>query len=306
MAPESTNKNKDYNMEDFIELSAYEVKDLSCPRCGERAETINHLFRECPITVEVWSTLLLQNVLIDVNRDFEQWLTRVFEQLIPHNCRIFSCALWAIWEDRNLRIHNKKFSIGKKIGNFIINYIAELDGLENRKLVKIKEKMNWRRPSREFVKINFDRAFDGQNNFSASGIVARNDEGLIILSCSETHKEFASAFATEAIAFRKAVQMGMENTCPIVIIEGDSLAIIKKCNNKDQDKSMIGAYISDIQQMVNRSKHFVFKHIPRNANALAHKIAIEILKRKVEDYLEKKVLEYAKNQKLLEWVHEPD
>ncbi|KAA3481459.1 reverse transcriptase [Gossypium australe] len=143
------------------------VTDTSCPRCGKRAEAIDHLFRECLVTVEVWSTLLLQNVLIACNRDFEQWLTWVFEQLNTHECRIFSCALWAIWGDRNSRIHNKK--------------------------------------------------------------------------------EVTSAFAAEALACRRAVRIGMENTWPEVIVEGDSYAVIKKCNSKEQDKSMIGAYISDIQ-----------------------------------------------------------
>ncbi|KAA3453822.1 Ribonuclease H-like superfamily protein [Gossypium australe] len=142
----------------------------SCPRCGERAETINHLFRECPVTVEVWTMLSLQNILIAANMDFVQWLTWVFEQLTP-----------------------------------------QLDGLENRKLVNTRENRSWSCLPREFIKINFDGAYDGKNNFSASGIVVRNEEGLVILSCSETHQGVASAFAAEAVVCRKAVRVGFEN-----------------------------------------------------------------------------------------------
>ncbi|KAG8488697.1 hypothetical protein CXB51_016664 [Gossypium anomalum] len=171
----------------------------------------------------------------------------------------------------------------------------QLDGLENRKLVNTKENRSWRRPPREFIKINFDGAYDGKNNISASGIVVRNEEGLVILSCLETHQGVAFAFAAEAVACQKAVQIGVENKWPEVIIEGDSLAIIKKCNSKCQDKSIIGAYISNIQQMTNRSKNFLFKHIPRPANVLAHKIATETLKRREEAYLERRVPEYAEN-----------
>ncbi|KAA3467670.1 reverse transcriptase [Gossypium australe] len=78
------------------------VKDASCPRCGERAETIDHLFRECPITVEVWLELLLQDVLIEGDKNFEQWLFWIFELLNTQKCRIFSCALWAIWGGQKL------------------------------------------------------------------------------------------------------------------------------------------------------------------------------------------------------------
>ncbi|MFQ6668328.1 hypothetical protein Gotur_034012, partial [Gossypium turneri] len=52
--------------------------NTSCPRCGERAETMDHLFRECPVTVEVWTTLSLQNIIMNQRMDFVQWLTWVF------------------------------------------------------------------------------------------------------------------------------------------------------------------------------------------------------------------------------------
>ncbi|KAH1122211.1 hypothetical protein J1N35_005371 [Gossypium stocksii] len=64
----------------------------------------------------------------------------------------------------------------------------------------------WSYPPREFVKINFDGAYDATHQKSALGVVVRNEEGLVILSCSEIHHGVSSAFAAEAIACRKAVQ----------------------------------------------------------------------------------------------------
>ncbi|KAK5811149.1 hypothetical protein PVK06_026471 [Gossypium arboreum] len=51
--------------------------NTSCPRCGERAETMDHLFRECPVTVETWKSLSLRHIVMIKNMDFEQWLTWV-------------------------------------------------------------------------------------------------------------------------------------------------------------------------------------------------------------------------------------
>lgn len=113
--------------------------NTSCPQCGERAETMDHLFRECPVTVEVWTTLSLQNIIMNQSMDFVQWLTLVFEQLTPCQGRLFCCALWDIWGDRNRRIHEEKVSNGKEITNFISNYITELIGFEKRKSVIITE-----------------------------------------------------------------------------------------------------------------------------------------------------------------------
>ncbi|KAG8490621.1 hypothetical protein CXB51_013849 [Gossypium anomalum] len=170
-----------------------------------RAETSDHLFRECPVLVKFWTTLSFSNTLIDTTMDFTQWLTWVFDQCPPHHCRIFCCALWAIWGDRNARIHEKKISIGQEIARFVNNYITELNGIKKRNSSKPQELREWSHPPDSIVKINFDGAYDGCHYKSASGIVVRNAEGIIHLSCSETQKEVASTFATEALACRKAV-----------------------------------------------------------------------------------------------------
>ncbi|KAK5774920.1 hypothetical protein PVK06_042782 [Gossypium arboreum] len=137
-------------------------------------------------------------------------------------------------------------------------------------------------------------------------IVVRNAEGKIILSCSEIYNGITSIFAAEGIAYWKAVQIGAENGWQSIIFEGDSLAIIKKCNTKGQDRSLVGAYIYDIQQKINGYNNIRFKHTLRSAKTLAHILATETLKRQNEIYLEMKVLEYTKKQKRFDWMCEPD
>ncbi|MBA0755689.1 hypothetical protein Gogos_020735, partial [Gossypium gossypioides] len=139
------------------------------------------------------------------------WITWVLEQLNPCQSCLFCCALWAIWGDRNRRIHEGKVSNGKKIANFTSNYITELTGFEKRKSAKIIKNKRWRHPHREFIKINFDGAYNESQNCSASGIVARDAEGRVLLSYLEIHSEITSAFAAEAIACWKAVQIGVDN-----------------------------------------------------------------------------------------------
>ncbi|MBA0562368.1 hypothetical protein Golob_007418, partial [Gossypium lobatum] len=63
-----------------------------------------------------------------------------------------------------------------------------------------------------------------------------------------------------------------------VIIEGDSLSIIKKCKTKNPDKSLVSAYIHDIHQLLLYFKECKFEHIPRSTNSLAHILAIEAIK----------------------------
>ncbi|MBA0877288.1 hypothetical protein Goshw_000593 [Gossypium schwendimanii] len=79
-----------------------------------------------------------------------------------------------------------------------------------------------------YLGINFDGAYNESQNHSASGIVAKDAEGKVLLSCLEIHNDITFAFAAEAIACWKAVQIGVEKEWLSIIFEGDSLAIIKK------------------------------------------------------------------------------
>ncbi|KAK5777284.1 hypothetical protein PVK06_045251 [Gossypium arboreum] len=89
--------------------------------------------------------------------------------------------------------------------------------------VRGNEQRRWNYPPSEFVKINFDGANDATHQQSALGIVARNEEGVVLLSCSEIHHGVTFAFAAEAIACQKAVQTGVEQEWPKIIIEVETL-----------------------------------------------------------------------------------
>ncbi|KAH1108545.1 hypothetical protein J1N35_012313 [Gossypium stocksii] len=149
--------------------------------------------------------------------------------------------------DRNARIHDKIRKTGQQIVKFVLSYIKELDGVEMRTSKKNEPVSEWRYPPKQAVKINFDGAFDEELAHSASGVVARNSEGYVLLSCSEIHQHVYSSFAAEALACRKATQIGVDMGWHEIIIEGNSLSIIKKSKAGKQDKSQIGAYIHDIK-----------------------------------------------------------
>ncbi|MBA0628537.1 hypothetical protein Godav_023254 [Gossypium davidsonii] len=82
-----------------------------------------------------------------------------------------------------------------------------------------------------------------------------------------------------------------------IIIEGDALSIIKKCKMNSYDRSMIGALIYDIHQIMTKSSNISFEYIPREGNSLAHSLADETSKRKDEIYLIGGVPEYAEHLK---------
>ncbi|MFQ6667849.1 hypothetical protein Gotur_033734 [Gossypium turneri] len=243
------------------------LNNISCSWCGRAAETTNHIFRECPGVISIWKELSFSEIL-----------------QVPHT---------------------EFFQSGKEIAKFIKSYIFELNGIEEKTPKVLAGIRKWKYPPDQFVKINFDAAFDGNLNQSAARIVARDSEGNVLLSLTDVHNQVASAFAVEAIACRTATQIGIDNG-QISSSKETHYRLLKKCKIKSQDRSMIGAYIYDIHQLLAKSNNISFEYIPREGNSLALSLAVETLKRKDEIYLIGRVPEYAENLKEKEKASELD
>ncbi|KAH1097779.1 hypothetical protein J1N35_014700 [Gossypium stocksii] len=84
---------------------------------------------------------------------------------------------------------------------------------------------------------------------------------------------------TEAYAGLQAIKLGLLLDLHLVVIKGDSRSVIQKCQTKEQDKSVIGAIIRDIQSRKARFHEIDFQFIHRIDNNHAHKAAIEALRR---------------------------
>ncbi|KAA3457895.1 reverse transcriptase [Gossypium australe] len=277
-----------------------------CPRCGLAEENMNHLFRICPVSEEIWRNLTVLDTSFFTQEEFGDWLTMVLLSLPSEQCRTFCVTMWAIWGDRNSRIHDKKRRSGQETAQFVVNYIKELDGINKSTQPTIAMDNKWRHPFDQEVKINFDAAFDEKNRCSASGVVARDSAGRVLVSATDVHQGVESAFAAEAIACRRATQIALDMGREHISIEGDSLTIIKKCNQTDLDKSQIGAFIYDIQQLKNRGSSLKFMYTPRSSNKLAHLLATEALKRNERLYLLNSVPRFAEAQRRNDSIREPD
>ncbi|KAA3465096.1 reverse transcriptase [Gossypium australe] len=189
-----------------------------CPSCGRGAEDLSHLYRECLVSLEIWKQLSLL--------DFFQ-------------------------TSKMRSVHERTQRSVEEIVKFIRDYILELDATEKAIIPKKvqKEVKCWKPHLEQFVKLNFDAAFDSFLGRATVGVVARDGEGSVLLSLSLIHKKVSSAFATEALACSVAVRTGVDMRWRKIIIEGDALIVIKKCRKQMGDRSMIGAIIHDIQQL---------------------------------------------------------
>ncbi|MBA0585732.1 hypothetical protein Gorai_016499, partial [Gossypium raimondii] len=163
-----------------------------CPRRGDGVESLAHVFWGCRVASEVWGLVGLSVVLSNVDQGWFEWLTWVFNISSTSQCRIFCCTLWDLWTTRNKRIHEHIIQSGKEISNFIHRYICEIDGIEENVHTRVVDIARREPPSGDWVKINFDAAFDKNLFRLGSRFVAKNARRRVVASGSTIHEMLTS------------------------------------------------------------------------------------------------------------------
>ncbi|XP_040938287.1 uncharacterized protein [Gossypium hirsutum] len=107
--------------------------------------------------------------------------------------------------------------------------------------------------------IHFDAAFNRRDFKSMAGLVVLDHMRVILATKTVLNSNISTSFATEAYAGLHAINLGLSMGIHSVTVKGDSRTVIKKCQTSMQDKSVIGAIISDIQK---KSRVFSRNQIP--------------------------------------------
>ncbi|MFQ6636590.1 hypothetical protein Gotur_014152 [Gossypium turneri] len=216
------------------------------PRCINYPETTDHVFKDCPFAVAVWSRLGFRWSLKQNQLQYKDW---------------------GFWMARNKLVHENLVQFETYLIQFIQSYIKEIDGVKKKLPVNPEQKENWKPPEGLNVKINFDAAFDRQKKRSCIGIVIRNSDGDILKSIIYENEHISTTFAAEALACVQVVRFRAESGFLRVEIERDA------------------AFISDAKRMRRNFISCRFQHASRQANLVAYSLAIEGLKYRENTHL---------------------
>ncbi|MBA0833693.1 hypothetical protein Goarm_006117, partial [Gossypium armourianum] len=86
----------------------------------------------------------------------------------------------------------------------------------------------------------------------------------------------------EAVACTVAIKLCLDLGLRRLEVERDSLTVIKKMKSSEDDRSKILAYIEDMKKISRDFQVYTFMRIQRSANGVAHQLASEGLKLKLE------------------------
>ncbi|MBA0570468.1 hypothetical protein Golob_004123, partial [Gossypium lobatum] len=109
---------------------------------------------------------------------------------------------------------------------------------------------------------------------SCSGVVVRDSHGQVLGPCTGLHQHVSSAFAIETLAFITNVDFARDLGLSRVAFEGDSLHVVRKLCNPNEDRSEIRELINEgKQRLLIGSAAVEIRHCYREQNSIAHQLA---------------------------------
>ena len=136
---------------------------------------------------------------------------------------------------------------------------------------KPKEVM-WSKPTAGKLKLNIDGSFYA-NGTGSVGAILRNDRGEVLAGMASLIDNVLDAAAAEALALQKGLQLLERLGCSSVVIESDSLELIKACNREIEIWNPHAAILAEIFMKISMMDSVIFQHCLREANQVAHNLA---------------------------------
>ncbi|GMJ05893.1 hypothetical protein like AT4G29090 [Hibiscus trionum] len=250
------------------------VSNTRCIRCNANIENVEHVFRECPFTQQVWHGLGVTWPSNVRTLSYFEWLSWMFNNRGSHSKEQLTYTLWALWKARNQHMHEGKLQTAQSL----ITYIkcCELEYKECLKPQSCRPDQTvtgWNPPPEGFVKLNVDACCVPATGKVFSGFIIRDEKGDVLGSGIKNQARYVSVFLAEACAARDGLEFAANLGLSSLIVESDSRTLIHKLRATGDDSSAIRTLIADIKNLVRGLPATRFVFTPRAGNKAAHSLA---------------------------------
>jgi ribonuclease HI len=250
-----------------------------CPRCNQKLEDINHVFKDCTWSQQVWFASQLNIKMENLpHTSFSDWIINISPKSTKA-CLEQICAIsYHMWKARNSLIFNKKeipvWQILEQANQSISEYQLNLEkhpSYDNASSHRIGNELNWKPPPAGALKANVDAHQLGDGRWGLGWLV-RNEDGRCL------------GAETKVVCANKAVDaevMGIEaviqNLSPFpnqkIIIETDAKVVVDAIHNKAYPRSYWGRRTKKVGNSLEQNPLLSVRWTRRSGNKVAHQLA---------------------------------
>lgn len=253
-----------------------------CPRCSFGSEDIDHLFRRCAKSKELWGHILKSRLWREKeDRPMPEWilLHSISKNVVvcgePLPWSILFCAtIWQIWKDRNRKSFDNLDPVISVSTKAIVSYTTEIvqafqspvtNGCTRPMLI------SWAPPCAGTTKLNTDGCWNQTNGSAGFEGIFRDTKGDWILGYyGKLNCE--SSLEVEIWGIYRGLTIILEKSLTNIKIESDSIIAVESINGGNSVNHPQRAMINDAHAIMVRTGT-TLNHTYREANQCADHLA---------------------------------
>ncbi|CAL5355830.1 unnamed protein product [Camellia sinensis] len=188
---------------------------------------------------------------------------------------LFVALCWGLWMRHNQAIFCDTHASAEATVAMVCNLVSDFDQAQQRiqgPLLRDRV-VCWCAPAEGWFKVNFDGARFKELQTVGVGVVIRNSMGEVMAAMTEQLPFWVDADCVEAFAAAKAIDLATDLGFSDIILEGDSLNIVKALQEGVELLSEYGHLVSQVVAASKLLRHFQVCHVGRMGNMLAHGLA---------------------------------
>ncbi|XP_042974660.1 uncharacterized protein LOC122306292 [Carya illinoinensis] len=166
----------------------------------------------------------------------------------------------------------KVVNIEAIVGNALVMQKSYKE-LKSKPVSAIRQQCRWESPPSGVFKLNVDGAFSSNGSVSGIGVIVRNSKGEVIMSAAKKELSVMTAVEVEALAIIRGLQLCIDLEIQNLVIESDSLLVVKEFNKQGSSKATFGNVIREAKELVTRFGTCEVQHVNRSCNEAAHSLA---------------------------------
>ena len=224
------------------------ISDDRCHCCKRVAETTIHAIWECRPEQDVWvgSITSLQNWstnCLDFMHFFECLLSRLLK------LELFLVQAWIIWNQRNAVVHGGQLKESGWPNRQAAKYLDEYKKAQENLTASnaASGRFVWQAPPPNKYKLKLWCCFFLDLQCLGFGAIIRNTNGEVMAGKSAKGPYVHSSEKAEVLTCWEAIEFSMKVGFSRLIIEGDSLNVIRALSNSAANSSLLSHIYDDIR-----------------------------------------------------------
>ncbi|XP_042962749.1 uncharacterized protein LOC122297028 [Carya illinoinensis] len=212
---------------------------------------------------------------IGCGKSFGEIVLEVKERGNEEGVLKFIAMAWGLWYRRNKFIYDNSFL---QFSSVVSTALSMQSDFKKAQLLESSSRdtprvLIWKPPPQGSLKMNVDGATFGEIDKAGIGLVLRDHEGNVLMTCSKIEHAVANSEFIEATAVLRGLQFGLQWGINKLVMESDCLFLINVLNSSSECLSDFAYVIDEIRRIRSYFHEISFVHVCRQGNNVAHGLA---------------------------------